>query len=112
MYLTRAEARARQGNESGAIADLDVIRTRALPSAAPTTASGDDLLNAIATERRIELMFEGQRLWDLMRTKQGVNRVNCTNAVCVQAYPSPKFISPIPLSELDANENMVQNPSF
>ncbi|MCB0632612.1 MAG: RagB/SusD family nutrient uptake outer membrane protein [Saprospiraceae bacterium] len=112
VYLIRAEASARTGDEDGARADLDAIRMRALPTAEATTAGGDDLIDAILTERRIELMFEGQRLWDLMRTKQDLVRNNCTNSVCELTYPSDRFISPIPQSELDANENMTQNPSY
>lgn len=112
VYLIRAEALARTGDEDGARADLDVIRMRALPEAEATTASGDALIDAILTEKRIELMFEGQRLWDLMRTQQGVMRVNCTNQTCEVAYPDDRFVSPIPQAELDANENMSQNPGY
>ena len=113
VYLIRAEARARLGtNISGAQEDLDAIRKRGLPSAESTTATGQDLIDAILQERRIELMFEGQRLWDLMRTKQGVERINCTNSTCILAYPNDKFISPVPQAELDANENMSQNPGY
>lgn len=112
VYLIRAEARARTNDEAGAIADLDIIRMRALPDAAPTTASGQDLIDAILTERRIELMFEGQRLWDLMRTKQDLIRDNCTNSTCRVDYPDDRFIAPIPQAELDVNENMTQNPGF
>lgn len=112
MYLIRAEARARTNDEAGAIADLDAIRMRALPSAAPTTASGQELIDAILTERRIELMFEGQRLWDLMRTKQDLVRTNCTNSTCMVTYPDDRFISPIPQAELDVNDNIEQNPGF
>lgn len=112
VYLIRAEALARTGDDAGAQADLDVIRMRALPEAAATTATGDELVDAILTERRIELMFEGQRLWDLMRTQQGVMRVNCTNQTCEVTYPDDRFVSPIPQAELDANENMTQNPGY
>jgi hypothetical protein len=112
VYLIRAEARARTNNEDGAQADLDVIRMRALPSAAATTATGDALIDAILTERRIELMFEGQRLWDMMRTKQDLVRNNCTNSVCTLAYPNDRFIIPIPQAELDVNDNIVQNPGY
>ena len=112
IYLIRAEARARTNNASGAIEDLDAIRLRGLPTAAATAASGEELIDAIMTERRIELMFEGHRLWDLMRTKQGVTRINCTNSTCQLAYPNDRFVSPIPQSELDANDNIIQNPGF
>lgn len=112
VYLIRAEARARTNDEEGAREDLDVIRMRALPSAEPTTAGGQELIDAILTERRIELMFEGQRLWDLMRTNQDLVRVNCTNSVCSVEYPDDRFIAPIPQAELDVNDNIIQNPGY
>lgn len=112
VYLIRAEARARSNDEEGAREDLDVIRMRALPTAEATTATGDALIDAILTERRIELMFEGQRLWDLMRTKQDMVRNNCTNSVCTVAYPNDRFIIPIPQAELDVNDNIIQNPGY
>lgn len=112
MYLIRAEARAMQNNEAGAQADVTVIRQRGLPTAAAVTASGDALLDEIENERRIELMFEGHRLWDLMRKKKGVFRTNCTNLICEIPYPNPRFILPIPQREIDANANMSQNPDY
>lgn len=112
MYLIRAEARARLGNEDGARADLDLIRMRGLPSAAAVTATGQELIDEILKEKRIELMFEGHRLWDLMRVKKNIVRNNCTNSVCEVIYPNPRVIAPIPQSEIDANENVTQNPDY
>ncbi len=112
MYLIRAEARAMQNNDTGAQEDVTLIRQRGLPTADAVTATGEALLDEIATERRIELMFEGHRLWDLMRKKQGVSRTDCTNLICEIPYPNDRFILPIPQREIDANENMVQNSSY
>ncbi len=114
MYLIRAEARARTGNEAGAIEDLMTIRLRGNPSAEMVTATGDELLAEIRLEKRIELMFEGQRLWDLMRNQESVARIDCTapDVACSVGYPNDRFILPIPENETDANPNMTQNPGY
>ena len=112
MYLIRAEARAMLGDETGAQADVTTIRQRGLPSAEAVTATGQTLLDEIEKEKRIELMFEGQRLWELMRHKQSLVRTDCTNLVCDVAYPNNRFVAPIPQAELDANANMNQNPGY
>ncbi|MEZ4898764.1 MAG: RagB/SusD family nutrient uptake outer membrane protein [Saprospiraceae bacterium] len=112
MYLIRAEARAILGDEAGAREDVTTIRQRGLPSASAVTASGQALLDEIAKEKRIEMMFEGQRLWELMRHKENLVRSDCTNLVCEVDYPDNRFVAPIPQAELDANENMAQNPGY
>ena len=66
MYLTRAEAAWRLNNPGQATADMNVIRSRvSLPD--KTGLSGNDLLYAIWKERRMELAFEGIRLYDIRR---------------------------------------------
>ncbi len=114
MYLIRAEARAMTGNESGAIEDLMTIRMRAWPDAPAVTASGQDLLDEIEEEKRIELMYEGHRLWELMRKKRDVVRGDCTAPadVCTITYPNDRFILPIPDAEMNANPNIAQNPDY
>lgn len=112
VYLNRAEARVQQGNDTGAQADLNLIRQRALPSAAPVTATGADLLAEILKERRIELCFEGHRLFDITRHKQDVVRTDCTSPVCIMAYPSELFVLPIPFEETNVNPNITQNAGY
>ena len=112
MYLNRAEARVQQGNDAGAQADLNIIRQRALPTAPDVTLTGTDLLDEILIERRCELGFEGHRIFDITRHKQDLVRVNCTAPVCTVTYPDNRFILPIPLAEMENNENMVQNPGY
>lgn len=111
VYLIRAEARARQNNNA-AQADVDIIRQRGLPSAPAVTATGQALIDEVMLERRKELCFEGQRLWDLMRHKQNVVRTQCTSSICTINYPADKVILPIPEAELDANPNMQANPGY
>ncbi len=113
VYLIRAEARARLGsNASGAQADYNQVHQRAISNAPGITLTGTPLLNAILLERRLEICFEGQRLWDLLRNKQNIVRQQCTSIVCTIEYGSDGLILPIPLVELDANPNIEPNPGF
>lgn len=100
VYLTRAEARVQQGNLSGAITDLNIIRTRAglTTSLAVTQA---DILTAIYKERRLELAHEGQRFFDLRR----YNQTGITQTF--------RNLFPIPQAEiLNSNGLVVQNPGY
>lgn len=113
MYLIRAEARTKIGtNIAGAQDDLDMVHQRALPTASDNADTGIALEDAIFLERRLELAFEGQRLWDLMRKKMDIVRTQCTAATCLIPYGSDTVILPIPQNETDANPNIEQNPGY
>lgn len=66
-------------------------------------ADTQELLDAILLERRIELAFEGQRLGDLQRLQQDVTGL---------PFDDPSIAFPIPQDEIDANENITQNPAY
>jgi len=72
VYLIRAECRARLGELSGAISDVDQIRSRAgLPLVKNTNPNigQEDLVALILKEKRIEFFTEwGHRWFDLKRT--------------------------------------------
>ncbi|MCW3465590.1 RagB/SusD family nutrient uptake outer membrane protein [Chitinophaga nivalis] len=106
LYLTRAEALAHLGNETGAQADLQVIRNRANPGSGAITLTGKRLLKAILLERRRELAFEGHRLFDLARTGQAFVKHLAGNQDLSILLPNTKIILPIPQRELDANPNI------
>lgn len=113
IYLIRAEARAFIGsNISGAQEDLDRVRQRGLPSAPNVTATGQALNDEIMLERRLELCFEGQRLWDLMRKKEDIVRTQCTAQICLIPYGDDTNILPIPQIETDVNPNITPNPGY
>ena len=71
MYLIRAEAYAKQGNTTGAIADVNILRQRAgIPTAGLwTTANLNGLtaLDVVMQERQLELAWEGHRKFDVFR---------------------------------------------
>ncbi len=112
VFLNRAEAKARLGQDGAAQADLDLIRQRSMPTAPAVTATGQALLDEIALERRIELGYEGHRIHDLMRNKQGYTRNDCTGDVCSMTYPCQYCILPIPQLETDTNINITQNAGY
>ncbi len=65
----------------------------------------DHLIEAIILERRVELVFEGNYLHDLMRLKRDV-----WNGQKTYPYDAKELRLPIPQREVDANPNLVQNP--
>lgn len=74
VLLWKAESYAQLNMLPEAKAALELVRARARANAgtpgvlpAVTTSVKDDLLKAIRHERRVELAFEGQRYYDLVR---------------------------------------------
>ena len=117
MYLNRAEAYAKSGQEPLAIADVNRIISRSDTdplSLVPGTTTGAALVTAILNERRKELAFEGQRLFDLTRNKISFTKISRGGISIAVNYPENKAILPIPQSELDANSNIrsQQNPGY
>ena len=122
VYLTRAEARSETGDDAGALADLDAVRSQRYTGFVSGGETGAALKTAIERERRIELAFEGHRLFDLKRKNLPIVRSafgdyfdGTGNAVppgsATLPVTSPKFQMPIPQEELNANPSMQPNPS-
>ncbi len=116
IYLMYAEAQANAGSVPEAIKYLDKIRMRAdaTATATPETISKNDLLDLIFLERRKELAYEGHYLFDLKRLQKTINSGYRSDNVlyAVITYPNDILAMPIPQSELDANNNMIQNPGY
>ena len=114
MYLIRAEAYARKGgaNEVLGLADLNALRAARIAGFVAGTETGAALINAIALERRKELISEGHRWFDLKRTTKTINRTNCT-VFCTLTSSSRAWTWPIPIGEINANPNILpQNPGY
>jgi starch-binding outer membrane protein, SusD/RagB family len=112
MYLIRAEAILHGASVSGATAhgDLNTIRGN---RGASLLDAGTTTLNSVYQERRMELCFEGHELFDLARTGRNLVRVDYSGAVNQNIdFPDYRWAMPIPQAELDANENMEQNPGY
>ncbi|MBQ0148961.1 MAG: RagB/SusD family nutrient uptake outer membrane protein [Flavobacteriaceae bacterium] len=71
MYLIRAEAYAKTGNNTAALNDVNVLRTRAgIPTAglwSTTNLNGMSVLDIVMQERQLELAWEGHRKFDVFR---------------------------------------------
>lgn len=119
-YLNMAEAYYNLGQEGQARTALDAVRSKRYTSF-PGGESGTALRDAIRLERRLEFAFESQRFFDLKRWGQGVEResfgdlANGSGTASDQlSLPasSNKFQLPIPLTALDLNPNLTQNPGY
>ncbi|NLR59962.1 RagB/SusD family nutrient uptake outer membrane protein [Chitinophaga polysaccharea] len=117
MYLVRAEANAKLGNNAAAIADVNIIRQRAGLSGAalftPTDLKGyASVLDVVLDERRLELAFETHRVFDLFRNNRNVYRNYPgvqTNPQTV-SYTDARVVHFIPQQEILLDPNLVQNP--
>jgi len=90
------------------------------------SASKADMKNKILNERRLELAFEGERWYDLVRAGVCTTVMNSLNEVrytCGSGTPSApisinynctndKWLCPIPQLERDTNPNLTQNPGY
>lgn len=111
VYLTRAEAMATPGSpvfdEAAALTDLNRIATnRGLTAFALT---GTDLYEQILNQRRLELAFEGHRLWDLKRLGRDLVKGPHYNDV---QFTDVRILAPLPTREIDGNKNLVQNSGY
>lgn len=114
MYLIRAEAYARKGgaNEALGLADLNAIRAARIAGFVPGTETGSTLIEAIATERRKELICEGHRWFDLKRTTKAIVRSSCS-VFCTLNPSDRAWAWPIPIAEINANPSILpQNPGY
>ena len=123
MYLIEAEGLARQtGKDAEAIAVLEELVKARFPGYSAAGLSGNDLINEILLQRRIELWGQGFALIDIKRLNQGLDRPqgpgnhgapNFNPGIYNTSPADPKFIMRIPQRELDNNINMTpadQNP--
>lgn len=132
IYLNRAEAYAKAGNDTKALEDVDMIRkNRGLENSlyGGELPSGSTALDVVLKERRIELAFEGQRTIDVYRNKLTLNRTywgyHLPGLVATDidlskqpsgydkmltSYTNPRIIYFIPVDERLANPLCEQNP--
>jgi hypothetical protein len=112
QVLIRAEARAEQDKLSEAMADLNIIRSRAGVSNVSNLTKAD-LLNAIQTERKLELFSEwGHRWLDLKRTNTvDIVMMNVTPKKGGTWETTDKFY-PFRLIDLKNDPNLIQNPGY
>lgn len=114
LYYIEAEALARSNNEGTAIDVLYEITKARDNSYAKSSKSGNDLIDEIVLQKRIELWGEGFAYFDLKRLKKGVIRDYVgTNHPVYGRFNIPtgdnRFLFMIPQAEVDANPSILPN---
>ena len=65
----------------------------------------------IIRERRMELAFEGHRWFDLIRINDGEYALDFLSGLGKNITRN-RLLFPIPLTEMDSNDLMEQNPGY
>lgn len=122
ILLLKAEALIMGPNTdlAGAATIINKIRARVGLGnlSATTTASKESMLEAYLKERRLELCFEGQRWYDLVRLDKVEEVMNAVYAKDsgrlsqIYTFNQYSYRLPIPQSELDANDKLHQNQGY
>ena len=115
MYLIKAEAQARMGQDGAAAETLYTLVSNRDPAYVMSANTGQAFLDEILFQRRIELWGEGFRFLDLKRTNSKLDRTGANHnpayAVVMTVEPGVndwEFL--IPQGEINANPQIVQNP--
>ena len=117
VFLNRAEAYARRGRDVDALNDVNLIRARAgLPAEAMFTTGNyasfgyESVLDVVLDERRMELCFEGHRMFDIYRNKKSLDRRYVGyHPFEVIDYDDPRIALLIPNDEILATPGFEQN---
>jgi starch-binding outer membrane protein, SusD/RagB family len=109
MIMLLAEAENKLGNRATAISLLNQVRdARQLPLLdAKTVTTEAQLENIILDERQFELMGEGKRWWDLVRTNKAVEVMGPINGQTEARIPFPIFNT-----HLIENKLLTQNDGY
>ena len=90
IYLNRAEAYAKLGNYSAALADLNTIRERSIIGGGYASLNATNASKRIDKERQLELAYQAERSYDVFRNGKPLTR----------RYPGPhKQFEDIPASD-------------
>jgi hypothetical protein len=114
IILIAAEAYYNASDFTNANLYLNMVAQKRDPSFAGWADTGAPVLEDILIERRKELAFEGSRFWDLVRLGRSWTKTkNQSPATSVAVAPGNNaLVFPVPVTELNANPNITQNPGY
>lgn len=129
VVLNYAEALYHLNDPTGAMAQVNAIRTRPAVNLPSKNATGTAVMDAIRQERKVELAYEGLWYWDMRRWKlaesaftgirvHGLKIEQEANGSFTYYYvecddqdrnfPEKMYTCPIPQTELDNNKSITQ----
>jgi len=109
MHVEAILAGAEATTSSNAIASFQEVRNRAGITTTVATITKEDLLN----ERRVELAFENQRFFDLLRLGEAQNVLSAYATENGYNFTSTTLLLPIPSSEINLSKGLLeQNPGY
>ena len=117
ILLLKAAALANKGDVTGAMSQVNLVRTRAGIASISATNQAD-AINKILEERLMELAFEGDRWFDLKRMGKAIEFLSKQKDGNGNLLPYASNINqnrllwPIPQDKLDANALLTQNPGY
>jgi hypothetical protein len=119
ILLLKAEAYVEMNNLNEAANLVNQVRNRAdLGNLSSTiTSSKEKMQEAVLKERRLELAFEGQRWFDLVRTDKAISTMNTLSQRDpgrIQMLPLTEetILLPVPQDAIDKNPSLIQNPGY
>jgi hypothetical protein len=117
MYLIKAEAMNELGQTANGIAQANIVRSRhfATPNPISPALTQAQARTAILNERLFELAGEAKRRQDLIRAgRYTESRRFCAAATgCVRPATEPfRILFPVPLTQIQSNPQLSQNPGY
>lgn len=112
VLLMKAEALNELGRTSDAEAPLNEVRNRAGLDDVQSGLPKEEFRNTVLHERRMELAFEGQRWFDIIRVENGQWGLNFLHSIGRVNASEKHLLLPIPQKEIDANPNLEQNTGY
>ncbi|WP_316825514.1 RagB/SusD family nutrient uptake outer membrane protein [Pedobacter miscanthi] len=117
QYLIRAEARMELNNITGALEDLNTVRSRA-GLAAKLNLSPSAAALAIEQERKVELFGEYSHRWFDLKRRPSLNISGRTRAddiigaLKTNLWQPTDILYPISATEIEKNPNLIQNLGY
>jgi hypothetical protein len=113
VILMLAEIENEQGNVAAAAVYLNQIRTRA-GLVNTTVTDQTSMRNAIDLDRKLELVGEGDRWFDLLRKGTAITVMNqwFASQNMLITIDNNDLLMPIPLTEINTDPAMLQNPGY
>ena len=116
ILLLKAEALVELNRPKEALMIVNDIRNRAGLSGLSLSLSVAEARLAVENERQLELLFEGQRWWDLIRNERMEEVMKLAHDkngnLRFSEIPSWREKLPIPQAQIDINERLTQNIGY